>query len=214
MGKYTEDSVFHKSGVYEIRCLHNNRVYVGSSNNIGQRASSHFRKLANQKHINKYLQYDYDQYGFEQFQFKVLEYCLVEQLIEREQFWIAELKATEIGIGYNCKSVPVRHQMNAASRRKLSDSVRGFKHSEETKKQISAAMTGRERSLEHRLNLSKANKGQIPWITGKSQSEYQKRRASEALQGNKHFFGKRHSLETIEKMKQAQKARWAKRKAK
>ena len=59
------------------------------------------------------------------------------------------------------------------AKRKISEASKGNQrrkgHSPlpETRKKLSEALKGKERTLEHRKNLSKANKGQVPWNKGK-----------------------------------------------
>ena len=45
-----------KSGIYIIRNLINNKVYVGKSKNVKQRKNAHFSALKLNKHNNQHLQ--------------------------------------------------------------------------------------------------------------------------------------------------------------
>ena len=63
-----------KSGVYQIRNLVNNKIYIGSSKNIKKRFSEHKQNLKNGTHSNKLLLKDYKTHGLENFSFEVLKY--------------------------------------------------------------------------------------------------------------------------------------------
>lgn len=60
-------------GIYSIKNLKNNKVYIGSSNNIEKRIKDHFRNLKNNKHSNQYLQNAYNKYKRENFIVEILE---------------------------------------------------------------------------------------------------------------------------------------------
>ena len=79
-----------RSGVYQIRNLINQKIYVGSSVNIYNRKSTHFSKLKSNVHTNRHLQNAYNKYGKEYFVFCVLEYC--DDIFEREQYYFDLLK--------------------------------------------------------------------------------------------------------------------------
>ena len=81
-----------KSGIYRIRNLINNKFYIGSSNNINHRKSTHLYDLRNQKHRNIHLQRSYNKHKEENFLFDIIELCEVENLILREQHYIDTLK--------------------------------------------------------------------------------------------------------------------------
>ena len=70
---YEDKYLKNKSGIYQIRNLVNNKIYVGSSNNLYRRKTyEHFRELRLNKHHNKYLQNSYNCHGEENFVFEVI----------------------------------------------------------------------------------------------------------------------------------------------
>lgn len=79
----------HESGIYRILNKINGKCYVGQSENIAKRWFHHRWELQRKKHINVYLQNAWDKYGEENFEFQVLELCPIEQLDEREIYWIS-----------------------------------------------------------------------------------------------------------------------------
>lgn len=80
-----------KSGIYKITNIINDKFYIGSANNLSHRKSTHLYDLRNNKHRNIHLQRSYNKHGENSFIFSVVERCEVDELIEREQFYIDSL---------------------------------------------------------------------------------------------------------------------------
>lgn len=112
--------IHNQSGIYAIFNLMNDKCYVGSAVNFKQREYKHRNELAHKRHHSRYLQFSVDKYGITNFIFVKLEYCPIENLIEREQWWIFKL-------------IPEYNTVLVAG------NVLGIKRSEETKRKISAA---------------------------------------------------------------------------
>lgn len=89
------------SGIYKITCGANGKIYVGQSSDLGSRKRQHWDKLRLNRHPNKRMQADWNGEGNGTFRFDIIEYCPIEQLNERETYWIHELKSTDPSIGYN-----------------------------------------------------------------------------------------------------------------
>ncbi|MFY8161466.1 MAG: GIY-YIG nuclease family protein [Candidatus Kapaibacteriota bacterium] len=82
-------------GIYKITCTQNNKVYIGSSGNINQRWCGHRYRL--KKNIsNPNLQNSYNKYGLSSLVFEVLQECQLENLIEREIYWVNKCKEENI----------------------------------------------------------------------------------------------------------------------
>lgn len=81
-----------QSGIYQIRALHNNEVYIGSSSNLEQRKRDHFRFLRYNRHDNPKLQAAYNKYGLENFVFEILLRCNVENCLTEEQRYFDTVK--------------------------------------------------------------------------------------------------------------------------
>lgn len=77
--------------IYKTICLKNNKIYVGMNKNNDP---SYYGS-------GTYLKKDLDKYGHNYFIKESLEYTSLENLREREKFWIYTLKATDKKIGYN-----------------------------------------------------------------------------------------------------------------
>lgn len=84
-------------GIYKITKKSNGKSYIGQSNDIERRINEHKYKvdLAIDQAINKY--------GIDAFDYEVIEECELNQLDEREKYWIAFYN-TYKGFGYNCNA--------------------------------------------------------------------------------------------------------------
>jgi group I intron endonuclease len=82
-----------QSGVYQIRNLINNKVYIGSSKNIKSRRRDHLYYLRHGQH-NRYLQQDWNKYGENNFIFEVLLECSDDRktLLAEEQKLLDKIK--------------------------------------------------------------------------------------------------------------------------
>jgi group I intron endonuclease len=88
-------------GIYLIRNLINQKIYVGGSTNIKCRMSRHRRELNKNKHGNPQLQKDWNEFKYLNFDFSIQEFCTVENLIEIESHWIKFYETLNPEKGYN-----------------------------------------------------------------------------------------------------------------
>lgn len=86
-------------GIYIIKNIITNTVYIGKSININNRLRDHKSSLISNKHKNKYLQRAFNKYGLENFLFEILEECECEKLNEKEIYYIK--KFNSLNEGYN-----------------------------------------------------------------------------------------------------------------
>lgn len=154
--EYTNEELKHKCGIYQIRNLVNNKLYVGSTVNLNKRKKQHFNILKKNKHVNKYLQNAYNKYGENNFVFEVIEILNNKDfLIKHEQFWIDKLKTIKkmyniCFIAGNTLGV-VRSEM---TKNKISISNKNrFKNIENT------PMFGKHHTEESKQKISQSNKG-------------------------------------------------------
>ena len=132
--------------IYKITCLINGKLYVGQTR---QKLS---KRIAKHKYYSKQGRPGIDaaiaKYGWENFSVEVIESCPVEQLNERELFWIAALN-TKASNGYNLTDG--------------GDGCTGFKHTAESCAKISAnhADVSGENNPNYRKPLSEEQKAKI-----------------------------------------------------
>lgn len=135
------------SGIYEIVCLLNGRSYIGSAVNIDKRWTEHMRQLETGKHHSKFLQRAFIKHGAASFAFRVLLYCSKENLLEYEQRAIDGYKPDYNSVQKAGSQLGFKH--SDESRRKMSASrgpsshMLGKRHTEETKAKISSNRKGK-----------------------------------------------------------------------
>lgn len=114
-------------GIYAIKNIINNKVYIGSSINIIIRWRKHKSDLGKNKHDNDHLQSSWNKYGKLNFEFIILEECVEHILLDRESFWIENYKSLNEHTGYNL-ATPYRHSWKEISKKKASISHMGEKN--------------------------------------------------------------------------------------
>jgi group I intron endonuclease len=172
-------------GIYTITNTVSGKVYVGQSAHVGTRWKVHVRLLNAGKHENPALQRAWSKYGSAAFDFALIEECSVEMLDEREQFHVGDFDS--FLNGYNCNtggaqcrgyvfSLESRQKMSAAKKGRTS-TMKGKKHSEESRARMREAQRNRPPvSEETRKKLSEAGKGKVP-------TEEARRKSGDARRG-------------------------------
>lgn len=89
------------TGIYAIRNITNDKRYIGSTTELNERYYEHKRGLNKGTHFNPYLQKAWNKYGECSFVYETVEYCDVGVLLDREEYWIKELKSHKSENGYN-----------------------------------------------------------------------------------------------------------------
>ena len=139
------------TGIYGIHNIVNDKWYVGQAQNIQRRNTIEKCNLKNTNKLhrhrdNTHFSAAWKKYGADAFEWVVLEKCTVDQLDEREIFWIEQKDS--FYNGYNLTGG--------------GKSLRNRKHTEEEKRKIGDGNRGKIRSLEIRQRLSEAHKGNKP----------------------------------------------------
>lgn len=165
-------------GIYIIKNIITNMVYIGSSKQISIRKNQHFSMLKNNKHYNKRLQNAWNKYGEENFIFNIVENVEeTKELSNIEQKYLNIFESYKREKGYNiCE---------------IAESCLGRSHNEETKRKISLSklgskngMYGKKVSTKTKEILSKLNTGE-----------------------NNHFYGKHHTDETKQRLSMLKKGK-------
>ena len=181
------DTKYSDWAIYYIRNLINEKLYIGSSVHYKHRVLMHYNELINNKHKNPHLQNSWNKHGEENFEFGILEYIDSniydnDDLRDIEQIYIDHFNVCDDNFGYNISeiTVGVSRKMPEEQKRKISESHKGKILSDETRKK-----------------LSESHKGLVV-------SEETKKRLSDIQKGERNpFFGKTHTEEAKEKMRQA-----------
>lgn len=81
---------FHTTGIYKIENLINHKCYIGQSVKIEQRWKNHkiTAKNLNDKNYDNPLYRAIRKYGIENFSFEIIEECSVNELNNRQRYWI------------------------------------------------------------------------------------------------------------------------------
>lgn len=77
-------------GIYKIINIQNGRVYIGSTSCFRKRLNNHRCNLETDRHLNKFMQNDFNKCGTDTFLFEVLEVVIGDKQdrLLREQFYI------------------------------------------------------------------------------------------------------------------------------
>lgn len=183
--------------IYKTTNLINGKIYIGQD------------RYDNDKYLGSgiLLKESIRKYGRENFIKEVLEYCSLEELNDKEVFWISKLDSSNLEIGYNLTSggnqryllsedakqkirekralQDMSHMCKPQTQEvkdKISNSQKGKVRSEEFKKHLSEYWKGKVFSEETKSKISnslKGKTGRIPWNKGIPMSEEQKRKISE-----------------------------------
>lgn len=92
-------------GIYKITNTINGKVYIGSSINIQKRLQDHKTNLRKNKHINLYLQAEYNEYTEDSFSFESLHEC--ENILFWEGRFIDAYISYNPKYGYNTKRIDI-----------------------------------------------------------------------------------------------------------
>ena len=186
-------------GVYTITHRESGNCYVGQSCDMPRRWSEHRKMLRNNKHHSKYLQRAWAKYGENSFDFQVAETCDLDDLTEREQWWMDKL-------------LPVFNTAPAAG------STRGLVPSAETRANLRAINTGKKHSPEARVRISESMKAHLAEFPRVPMSSETRTKISATKKGtiptpelltrlHEGNRGRKHTDETKANMSAAQKGR-------
>ena len=129
------------SGIYYIKNIINNKIYVGQSIDIKTRLYRHKNDLRNNRD-SRHLQNSYNKYGEDNFEFVLLMECPVEELDFWEKYYIKLWNTNNYDFGYNLDG-------GGSTSRLMS---------EETKFLMSMSRMGHEVSAETRAKISQNHK--------------------------------------------------------
>lgn len=109
-----------KIGIYKVTCMKNGKIRIGhTKGDFAKRFSVYKAQLRHGYYLGEDMQNDWNNYGEENFNFEIIENCKMDELKERENYYI--VKYDSIENGYNT-------DLNDLSKPKKSDEVRKLKH--------------------------------------------------------------------------------------
>lgn len=167
------------SGIYTIIHRDSGRWYVGQSQDIGVRLSTHRTRLKSGTHHNAKLQRAWDKYGEDAFSFEVMILAPVWMLDDLEQAYLDDPETSHFNIAKD-SIAPARggkHTPESLARMRVAQ--KGHAVSQDTRDRISEAHRGRKmppRSKETRAKISEAARTRY-------QDPVNRAKMSEALRG-------------------------------
>jgi len=132
------------SGIYTITNQLDNKLYIGLAVDIEKRLKEHRNDLIRGDHDNEKLQHAWNKYGADNFVFETLEECAEEYLYSMEHYWCLLTKSHDRRYGYNIRPT---HPYGTP------------RLSEETKRKLSIAHSGKPKTSEHIEKMRKTKTG-------------------------------------------------------
>lgn len=124
------------SGIYYIKNLINNKLYIGQSIDVYGRLSRHKTDLRGGRD-SKHLQKAYDKYGENNFEFKLLMECSEDDLDFLEKYYIKQWDTQNENCGYNLDGGGSKSRlMSDKTRALMSVAQKGRVVSEETRRKL------------------------------------------------------------------------------
>ena len=209
-------------GVYKISNLVSDRYYIGYSKNINKRFCVHRSKLKNSCHDNIFLQRAYNLDGEDKFIYEIIHRCNTEkEAKEIELQYLTDLSIRDklYNLNYNNSGgdLLTNHPNKESIREKIIKScaeTMSKMNSEERKQKYAKngernGMYGKTHTEEARKIFSEVHKGNT-YTKGKKASEETRQKFSK-MRKNKNtgeenpFFGKHHTEETKQKIREKNK---------
>lgn len=187
-----------KSGVYQIRNLVNDKLYVGSAKEFKNRYKTHLNSLAKGTHYNKHLQASFNKYGTDAFVFEILE--LTEGTLEERR--LCEQKHIDRLVVEGRWA----NTFNCAKQTILVEGSSFSKAPDETRKKHSESSKAMWKNQEHRKNVSEkcSAAAKKQWEC----EETRERMIASVTKASEHLKGKswgNHTEETKRKISESHK---------
>lgn len=208
------------SGIYMIKNIINNKIYIGQTINVNARLKSHRNKLKNNNHENQHLQNSWNKYRENNFKFEIIKMYNEDELNDREVYWINYYKSYDFKFGYNKTFGGNSERPTEETKNKMSIAAKGRKLSIEIKRKLSQSLKGKNKgnflSEETKKKLSQSLKGKnageknyMYGKKGKLSPNYGIKRSQDWINNlSKKLKGKSRSAETKEKISKTRKEKY------
>lgn len=150
---------YNYSGIYCLKNTIDDKCYVGSAQKLNYRLWNHKHRLMKGNHANNILQNFVNKYGIGSLYFEILEKVEIDNLINREQYWIDTLKPEFNILPIAGSSAGIT--LTEEHKNKISHGRKGILHREEVKQRISETMKGVPKTKEHSAKVGLKHRGKI-----------------------------------------------------
>lgn len=212
------------SCIYKILNLVNGKFYIGSTKNFRKRRRNHLSRLRNNKHENIHLQRSWNKYGEHSFDVLIIEETT--DLLIREQYYLDNLKPHfNIGLSACGGDTLTNHPQRETIIEKIKQgTIRRFENrTEEEKQRYIDNITGEKnpnygnkwndeqikRASEYRKKHPPSEEHVQKMIAGSKRAwqdpDYKKRWSKNREGEGNSFYGKHHSEETANRIREAKK---------
>ena len=164
-----------KIGVYKVTSP-SNKVYIGQSKNIEARWEK-YRFISNSK-SQQYLNNSFKKYDIKNHKFEIVEECLIDDLSNREKYWITIYDSFNKGLNLTKggENPPIQNKPQSLEHKlKIGLANKGKKHTEEAKQKIKEKRALQVFTSEQIKKISDSKKGKPSKLRGRLRPELAKK---------------------------------------
>jgi group I intron endonuclease len=175
-------------GIYCYTNKVNGKKYIGQSIDLNRRHCKMDYRLSSM------FSHAIEKYGLDNFDYEVLEYCSVDNLDEREVYWISAYQTfpPSLGFGYNLTSGGGHYEVSDETKMKLSECRTGDKNWNFRNGGEKHPLFGKPITEEHKRRISESKKtGEHP-TRGKHLSSDWVTNISRGLLGKQNTIGQKN----------------------
>lgn len=201
--------ILFDTGIYKLTHKESGKVYIGQSKHLKRRLSEHRRceKSDDKKGSQSVIRRAIKKYSFDAFDFEILLYCEEGEYMDMMETKLIQFYDCLVPKGYNVRDGGNKVFMSEEGRKRVSKANSGRVVSKETRKKLSESCKrhhlNNPRNEEWSQKLSKSLKGKKKSEEHKQKlSEYRKQYIKTNPDSVKNMLGKTHSDETKQKMKE------------
>ena len=202
--------ILFDTGIYKLTHKDSGKIYIGQSKHLKRRLNEHRRceKSDDKKGSQSVVRRAIKKYSFDAFDFEIILYCQEGEYMDIMETKLIQSYDCLVPKGYNVRDGGNKVFMSEEGRKRVSKANSGRIVSEETRLKLS------ESGKEHYLNNPRSdewNQKLSIALTGKKKTDEAKSKMSEHrkefIKNNpdsvKNMLGKKHSDETKQKMRDA-----------